>query len=114
MSVDPLKSNALPHADPGRSGASAAARRADTPAAADTQPDHAAAVAGDRVQLSAASKTLQADNAEQVPQGTVTAERMREVLQRLATDHYHSAEVRDRVALGVQQDLGLEAGVVTP
>jgi hypothetical protein len=43
--------------------------------------------------------------ANRVPEGTVSPERMREVLRRLAQDHYSSAEVQDKVAHAVRQDL---------
>jgi hypothetical protein len=42
-----------------------------------------------------------------VPVGTVSPERMREVLRRLDQGHYDSPEVQDKVALAVLQDLGL-------
>jgi hypothetical protein len=107
MSVDPLKSHSLPQADAGRLGASASARRSDA-AAGDTPSDPVAAAA-DRVQLSAASRTLveQADEASRVPQGTLAPERLRELLHRLSGEFYHSADVRDAIAAGVRRDLGL-------
>jgi hypothetical protein len=107
MSVDPLKSNAMSQADPGRRGSSAA-RRSDASSTTENQPDQPGA-AGDRVQLSAASKSLveRTDDADRVPEGTMTPERMSEVLRRLQTDHYNSAEVRDKVAHEVRKDLGL-------
>ena len=60
MSVDPLRSNALPHAE-----------------------------------------------ANRVPEGAVSPERMRAVLRRLQQDYYSNAEVQDKVAHAVRQDLGL-------
>ena len=74
MSVDPLKSNALPD---------------------------------DRLQLSAASHRLVdgTDEANRVPEGAVCPERMLAVLRRLQQDYYSSAEVRDKVAHAVRQDL---------
>jgi hypothetical protein len=75
MSVDRLKSNALPH---------------------------------DRVLRSVASPSLVdgTDEANRVPEGAVSPERMRAVLRRLQQDYYSSAEVRDKVAHAVRQDLG--------
>jgi hypothetical protein len=67
MSVDPLKSNALPHADPGD----------------------------------------WTDEADRVPEGAVSPERMRAVLRRLQQDYYSNAEVQDKVAHAVRQDLAL-------
>ena len=46
------------------------------------------------------------DEADRVPEGTVSPERIREVLRRLNRDHYRSAEVQDKVAHAVLQDLG--------
>jgi len=68
MSVDPLKSNALPHADSGVDWT---------------------------------------DEANRVPEGAVSPERMRAVLRRLQQDYYSNAEVQDKVAHAVRQDLGL-------
>ena len=44
---------------------------------------------------------------DRVPEGTVSPERMREVLRRLNRDHYSNTEVRDKVANAVLQDLRL-------
>ena len=109
MSVDPLKSNAMPQVDHGRLGSSAAARRSDASATTESQAEQPAAAAADRVQLSAISRSLvdRADEADRVPQGAIAPERMREVLHRLETGHYNSAEVRDKVAHEVRKDLGL-------
>ena len=71
----------------------------------------------DRVQLSAASHRPVdgTADADRVPEGTISPERMREVLLRLDQNHYSSTEVQDRVAHAVRQDLGLfEDGVSTP
>jgi hypothetical protein len=63
----------------------------------------------DRVHPSATSHST-VDGTEEancVPKGTVSPERMREVLRRLAQDHYSGAEIQDKVAHAVLQDLGL-------
>jgi hypothetical protein len=75
MSVDPLKSNALPL---------------------------------DRVNLSAASHSRVGgtEEADRVPEGTVSPERMREVLRRLDQDYYSGAEIQGKLAQAVHQDLG--------
>jgi hypothetical protein len=72
-------------------------------------PLKSTALPRDRVHLSAASHRLVegTEEANRVPEGTVSPERMREVLQRLAQDHYSSAEVQDKVMHAVLQDLGL-------
>jgi hypothetical protein len=63
----------------------------------------------DRVQLSAASHSLVdgTDEANRVPEGAVSPERMLMVLGRLQQDYYSSAEVQDKVAQAVRRDLGL-------
>jgi hypothetical protein len=106
MSVDPLKSNALAHADAGRTGSSSAARRSD---ASSVESQSEQPIAADSVQLSAASRSLVEATAEadRVPEGTLSPERMREVLRRLDQDQYSSAEVQDKVAHAVLRDLGL-------
>jgi hypothetical protein len=104
MSVDPPKSNALPNEDPGRC--------ASDPLRPDVHPtveSSSEQPADDRVQLSEASRSLvdPTDEADRVPEGTVSPERMREVLRRLDQDHYSSAEVQDKVTQAVLRDLGL-------
>ena len=79
MSVDPPKSNAPPNEDPDRCGPTSDALR----------------------------PVDQRDEADRVPEGTISPGRMREVLRRLDQDHYSSAEVQDKVAHAVRQDLGL-------
>ena len=107
MAVDPMKSNSLTPADVSRLGAAGSVRRGE--AASDIKSEPAAA-SGDRVQLSPASRTLveQADEADRVPQGTMSAERMHEILRRLASDHYQqSSDATEAVARGVRRNLGL-------
>ena len=67
----------------------------------------------DRGHISAATHSLVdgTEEANRVPEGTVSPERMREVLRRLAQDHYSSAEVQDKVAHAVLQDLRLSRTV---
>ena len=62
----------------------------------------------DRMPLSAASPSLVdgTDEANRVPEGAVSPERMLAVLRRLQQDHYSSAEVQDKVAREVRKDLG--------
>lgn len=107
MSVDPLKSQPAPPSDAGRSDSAQAAQRAaargDAAAAESSAP-----VAGDSVELSAASRKLieQAGPAGEVPHGTVSADRMREVLGRLASGFYDRPEVQAQTARGLAKDLG--------
>jgi hypothetical protein len=86
MSVDPPKSDAPPNEDPDRSGPTSDALR----------------------------PVDRTDEADRVPQGTMSPERMREVLRRLDQDHYSSADVQNQVALAVLRDLGLSRTVITP
>jgi hypothetical protein len=79
MSVDQPKSNAPPNEDPDRCGPTSAALR----------------------------PVDRTDEADRVPEGTISPERMREVLRRLDQDQYSSPEVQDKVAHAVRQDLGL-------
>ena len=60
-----------------------------------------------RAQLSAASPSLVdgADEANRVPEGAVSPERILAVLRRLQQDYYSSAEVQDKVAHAVRKDL---------
>jgi hypothetical protein len=60
-------------------------------------------------QLSAASPSLVdgTDEANRVPEGAVSSERILAVLHRLQQDYYSSAEVQDKVAHAVRKDLSL-------
>jgi hypothetical protein len=84
MSVDPPKSNALPNENPGCCGSTS-----DAPCP------------GVHPTVESSSE------ADRVPEGTVSPERMREVLRRLDQGHYGSPEVEDKVAQAVLRDLGL-------
>jgi hypothetical protein len=66
------------------------------------------ALLDDGVQLSAPSHSPVdgTDEADRVPEGAVSPERMVAVLRRLQQDYYSSAEVQDKVAHAVRQDLG--------
>lgn len=76
MSVDPVKSNALPRDD------------VHHPAASYSPVDGT-------------------EEANRVPVGAVSPERMLAVLRRLQQDYYRSAGVQDKVAHAVRRDLGL-------
>jgi hypothetical protein len=79
MSVDPPKSSTPPNEDPDRCGPTSDALR----------------------------PVDWTDEADRVPEGTISPERMREVLRRLDQDQYNSAEVQDKVAHAVLRDLRL-------
>jgi hypothetical protein len=104
MSVDPAKSNAAPPSDVGCLAASRSGRHPDPETHAD-----AGAEPADSVELSGASPSLveRSDEAERVPVGTLSPERMRDVLRRLADNVHDSTEARDVIARRVQKDLGL-------
>ena len=59
----------------------------------------------DRAQLSAATRSRVdgTGEADRVPEGTVSPERMREVLRRLDQDYYSGAEIQDKVGHAVLQ-----------
>ena len=63
----------------------------------------------DRVQHSAASPSLadSTDEANRVPEGAVSPERMLAVLRRMQHDYYSRAEVQNKVAQAVRKDLSL-------
>lgn len=111
MSIDPTTSGGVNPYDAARTAQSSAARdqRKADQAPADTKPRST----GDSVQLSAASRNLVETAQAPTPvDGTsaagLTAERLKQVLERMQTGHYDSAEVRDRVAHGIARDLGQE------
>jgi hypothetical protein len=84
MTVDPLKSNVLPQADPGGCGPTGAALHSDAHPTGESPQE-----------------------ANRVPSGAVSPERMLGVLRRLQQDYYSSTEVQDQVAHAVLQDLCL-------
>jgi hypothetical protein len=106
MSVDPLKSRAVPSADPGRVAGAEQARRSES--LSEERPTDAPQVSRDSVELSVVSRGLvsQGDEAGAVPQGTLSAERMHSVLRRLADGFYDWADVRTEVARRVAPDIG--------
>jgi hypothetical protein len=60
----------------------------------------------DPLKFSAPPHTDPVDEANRVPEGAVSPERMLAVLRRLQQDYYSNAEVQDQVAHAVRQDLG--------
>ena len=105
MSVDPLKSRAVPTADAARVAGGEQARRSE--AASEERSTEAPQVSRDSVELSAASRGLvgRVEDAA-VPQGTLSAERMHTVLRRLAEGFYDGVDVRTEVARRVAPDIG--------
>jgi hypothetical protein len=70
---------------------------------------------GANVQLPTALRNLPEESAmEGVPQGTLSPERMRQVLRRLADGTYLSPQTQDVVARRIQKDLGLSIGSEAP
>ncbi len=106
MSLDPLKSRALVSSDPSRVAGSQQSRRQEVPGE-ELQSD-APQASSDSVELSAASRGLigRADEADSVPQGTLSPERMHAVLRRLADGFYDGADVRAQVARRAAPDFG--------
>lgn len=70
------------------------------PTAESTRTD---AAVGDTVELSAEALRLAAGN--DIPQGTLSAERLAEITERLATGSYDSAAAREAIARGVAGEL---------
>jgi hypothetical protein len=106
MSVDPLKSRAVPSADAARVAGGEQVRRSEAPS--EERSGEATQVSSDSVELSAASRRLlsRADDTAAVPQGTLSAERIHAVLRRLAEGFYDGAEVRTEIARRVATDIG--------
>jgi hypothetical protein len=102
MPVDPLKSRALILSDAGKA-AGQPARRSDP--AAERSADVPAG--GDTVELSAASRGMvdRAEEASEVPHGTLSAERMHTILRRLTDGYYDKAEVRGELARRLRHDV---------
>ena len=61
----------------------------------------------DPLKFSAPPHADPVEEANRVPEGAVSPERMLTVLRRLQQDYYSNAEVQDQVAHAVRQDLGL-------
>jgi hypothetical protein len=111
MSVDRVNANNVPQPDAGRLDASQAARRSAQ--AAEDQTASAAPAQGkpaaDTVELSAASKSLveqAGDTGDVPPSGTLSAERLKTVLDRVESNFYDRANVRNEIASRVAKDLG--------
>jgi hypothetical protein len=67
--------------------------------------------AEETVELSAASRSLveqAGESGEAPPHGTISAERLREVAQRLKSNFYERPEVRDHIACGLTKHLGAQ------
>jgi hypothetical protein len=109
MSVDRLSAN-MPQTDAGRLDASQSARRThETGERAASSGPETARPQVDTVELSAASKGLverAGASADAPPSGTLSADRLKEVLQRVESSYYDRADVRDKVADRVAKDLG--------
>jgi hypothetical protein len=106
MSVDPLKSHALPAADLGKIAGAHQSRRQEP--SVEQRSAESSVTSSDSIQLSDVSHGLvrNAQDASAVPQGTLSPERMHTVLGRLADGFYDGADVRAEVARRVAGDLG--------
>jgi hypothetical protein len=67
----------------------------------DLQPFPDAGASGSRVEQ-------EGERVEAPPSGTISADRLREVVDRLQSNFYERPEVRDRIARCVAQDLGIQ------
>lgn len=104
MSVDPLQSHNV-----GPSTDAAPAARRGMPDSDRKPAAGAACSAEDTVDLSDASGSpveQAGERAEAPPYGTISADRLREVVERLESNFYDRPEVRDRIARGMARDLG--------
>lgn len=110
MSVNRLSAQ-TPQPDPGRLDTSRSVRRSAEQAEPE-QPAPApesARPTGDTVELSAASTSLvdrAGGSADAPPSGTLSAERLKQVLTRIEGNYYDRPEVRDTIANRVAKDLG--------
>ncbi len=114
MSDDPLKLRAVPPSDPGLLAADRSARHPGNSLAGEGNVEQCH-VPGANVEVPMVLRSLPEESGtEQVPQGTLSPERMREVLRRLADTTYDSAQVHDVIARRIQKDLGLSTGSEAP
>jgi hypothetical protein len=106
MSVDPLEAH-----NAGLSPEAAQAGRRAAPEGEGKPATDNARSREDRVELSDASRSpveQAGETAGAPPQGTISAERLREVLDRLKTNFYDRPEVRDQIARDLAKDLGAQ------
>jgi hypothetical protein len=114
MSNEPLKSRAVSPPDAGLLAAGGSARHTGSPVASEENVEHRDET-GANVMIPTTLRNLPEHSAtEWVPQGTLSPERMDEVLRRLADGTYDSTEVRDVIARRIQKDLGLSTGSEAP
>jgi hypothetical protein len=103
MTVDPVNRGQVPSPGPSHAGKSESRQRA--------RPDghvkpETAETAADRVELSPAAKELRELAAANRPEAnTISPERMKQVLQRIADGFYDRPEVIDEVARRLDTDL---------
>ena len=114
MPDEPLKSQAVPPSDAGLLATARSAGHPDSPVASEENVDHRDET-GANIKLPTALRNLPEESAmEGVPQGTLSPERMRQVLRRLADGTYFSPQAQDVVARRIQKDLGLSTGSEAP
>jgi hypothetical protein len=114
MSDDPLKSQAVSPSDAGLLATDRSAGHPGSPVASEENVEQRDET-GANVKLPTALGNLPEESAmERVPQGTLSRERMDEVLRRLADGTYDSAEARGVIARRIQKDLGPSTGSEAP
>jgi hypothetical protein len=114
MPDDPLKSQAAPPSDAGLLATARSTGHPGSPVACEEKVEHRDET-GANVKLPAALRNLPEESTmERVPQGTLSPERMRQVLRRLADGTYVSPQAQDVVARRIQKDLGLSTGSDAP
>jgi hypothetical protein len=99
MADDPVKSRAVAQSEADPLAAGQSAPNPGSPLAGEEQVDHP----------NASCSPQEESATERVPHGTLSPERMREVLRHLAGT-YDSVEVQDVIARRIQKDLGLSTG----
>jgi anti-sigma28 factor (negative regulator of flagellin synthesis) len=102
MAIDPMGPGGP--ADPSiRRGAERLERSAAPAPRATSDSTRTDAAVGDTVELSAEAIRLAAG--EDIPQGTLSAERLAEITERIASGRYDSAAAREAIARGIAGEL---------
>lgn len=102
MAIDPMGPGGP--ADPSiRRGAERLERSAAPAPRTTTENTKSDALVGDTVELSAEALRLAAGN--DIPQGTLSAERLAEITERIAAGRYDSAAAREAIARGIAGEL---------
>jgi hypothetical protein len=103
MTVDPVNRGHVPSSGPDRAAKSAAGKKAQS---AQSSSSNASDTVSDKVELSSAAQELRELAAANRPESnTLSPERMKEILGRIADGFYDKPEVIDEVARRVETDL---------